>query len=234
MQEFLSLEKGIDPYCQQIGGVTTACFQVEKEALDSFKFSLNLFSSHHFTTFEALGAYIWRAKVRASKIPEDETVKFAYPLDIRTQLKPPLPAGYWGNACIPLYAQLTALDLVEQSLWETAELIKDSRANANEDYFRSYIDLHELEGATTGKEVSAFLDWRHYLGHSRVDFGWGAPVTVMSLSKNLLGSMEPCFFLPNSSAKGEKKGGFKVLVTLRESAMPAFKEEMEEFNDTYR
>lgn len=233
VRSFLSLQKGFDPYGQQIGRVTRECFQVEEELLDGFKAILFAKSGLRFTTFEALGAFLWRAKVKASKIPGDETVKFAYALNIRKLIKPALPAGYWGNGCITMYAQLTAKELVEQPLWVTAEVIKKSKANAHDDYFRSVIDLQEVhygEGITAGKEVSGFTDWRH-LGHSTVDFGWGGPVTVMPISKNLLGSMEPCFFLPHSSAKGEKKDGFKVAVTLRESAMPAFKEDMEDFKN---
>jgi len=80
--------------------------------------------------------------------------------------------------------------------------------------------------------VTGFTDWR-YLGHSTIDFGWGGPVTVLPLSNKLLGSMEPCFFLPYSTdaAAGSKKdSGFKVLVNLRESAMPEFKEAMDKFH----
>lgn len=77
--------------------------------------------------------------------------------------------------------------------------------------------------------VTGFTDWR-YLGHSTVDFGWGGPVTVLPLSYKLLGSMEPCFFLPYSGDAGSKDSGFKVLVNLRESAMPEFKEAMDKFH----
>ncbi|KAK7841056.1 taxadien-5-alpha-ol o-acetyltransferase [Quercus suber] len=104
---------------------------------------------------------------------------------------------------------------------------------ATDEYVRSFIDfqhLHYGEGITAGKGVSGFTDWRH-LGHSTVDFGWGGPVTVLPLSRNLLGSVEPCFFLPYSSVSAGRKDGFKVLVNLRESAMPAFKEEMKGFGN---
>ena len=78
--------------------------------------------------------------------------------------------------------------------------------------------------------MSGFTDWRH-LGHSTVDFGWGGPVTVLPLARKLLGSVEPCFFLPYSTATSGKKDGFKVLVTLIESALPAFKKDMELFSN---
>jgi hypothetical protein len=52
----------------------------------------------------------------------------------------------------------------------------------------------------------------------------------LPLSRKLLGSVVPCFFLPYSSANAGKKDGFKVLVTLQETHMPAFKKEMEKFS----
>lgn len=159
-------------------------------------------------------------------------VKFAYLINMRKLVKPALPAGYWGNGCVAMYAKLSAKELVEKPLWETAEQIRKSKSNATDEYVRSFIDFQELhrgEGITAGKGVTGFTDWRH-LGHSTVDFGWGGPVTVLPLSRNLLGSVEPCFFLPYSSATGGDKDGFKVLVTLRETAMPAFAEDMDKFS----
>ncbi|GAB4831374.1 hypothetical protein Ancab_005388 [Ancistrocladus abbreviatus] len=66
-------------------------------------------------------------EVKASRVPCDQKGKFAYSINIRELVNPPLPAGYWGNGCVPLYAQLIAKELVEQSIWRTAELIKKSK-----------------------------------------------------------------------------------------------------------
>lgn len=169
--------------------------------------------------------------MKTSKIPGDETVKYAYSLNIRKLVKPPLPAGYWGNGCVPMYAKISAKDLVENPIWKTAELIKKSKINATDEYVHSFVDfqaVHYGKGISAGKDVSGFTDWRH-LGHSTVDFGWGGPVTVLPLSRHLLGSLEPCYFLPYSSASAAKKDGFKVSVTLREAAATAFKAEMDKF-----
>jgi hypothetical protein len=62
-----------------------------------------------------------------------------------------------------------------------------------------------------------------------VNFGWGGPVTVLPLGRYLLGSVEPCFFLPYSTATAEKKDGFKVLINLSEVALPAFRDDMQMF-----
>ncbi|KAL5575293.1 hypothetical protein UlMin_016992 [Ulmus minor] len=232
IRQFLSLDGGFSPYEQPIGPVVREIFQVRDDCLDRFKSALLEKSGLNFTTFEALGAFIWRAKVKASKIPSDEIVKYVYALNIRKIVKPPLPGGYWGNGCVPMYAKIRAIDLVVKPLWETAELIKKSKKNANDEYVRSFVDfqaLHFGDGISAGTEASGFTDWRH-LGHSTVDFGWGGPVTVLPLSRHLLGGLEPCYFLPYSSAREGNKDGFLVSVTLRESAMPAFKAEMEQFS----
>ncbi|XP_023543910.1 spermidine coumaroyl-CoA acyltransferase [Cucurbita pepo subsp. pepo] len=230
--DFLSLEHGNLPYSQEVGAVVRECFPVTDDQLERFKSMLFKQSGSRFTAFEALGAYIWRAKVKASEIAGNEKVKFVYSTNIRKQLKPPLPVGYYGNGCVPIYVTLTAEEVREQPIWETAKKIQKSKINISDEYARSFIDFQEIhcgDGITPGKEVSAFTDWRH-LGHSTVDFGWGGPVTVLPLSRFLLGSVEPCFFLPHSSATSSA-AGFKVSVALRKPAMPCFREEMKKFGD---
>ncbi|KAF6136675.1 hypothetical protein GIB67_016131 [Kingdonia uniflora] len=233
--EFLCLDKEYSPYSSRPSSdVVRECIDVKDESLERYKAQLCEESgSKNFTTFEALGAFIWRARVKASGVPDDEKVKFAYSINIRRLLKPALPLGYWGNGCVTLYVQLSAKDLVEQPVWKTAELIKKSKRNATDEYVRSYTDFQELhykEGITAGKGVSGFTDWRH-LGHSTVDFGWGGPVTVLPLSKHLLGSIELCFLLPYSSTNKGKKDGLRVLVSLLETALPEFRIEMDRFSN---
>ncbi|XP_074283961.1 tetrahydroanabasine acetyltransferase-like [Silene latifolia] len=227
--ELLTLDKDFSPYLQPVGPVGKVCFDMDDAMLDRFKAYLLEKSGSRFTTFEALGAFIWQAKVKSSKIQSNEKVKFAYLMNIRKLMNPPLPKGYWGNACTQMYVQLTSKELQDLPIWEIAELIKKSKYNATNEYVRSYIDFQKInyeKGISGGTEVSGFTDWKH-IGHSTVDFGSGGPVTVFPLSKNFLGSMEPCYFLPFSSVDKEKMRGFKLLVYLREYAMEGFKEEME-------
>ncbi|XP_023736798.1 3'-N-debenzoyl-2'-deoxytaxol N-benzoyltransferase [Lactuca sativa] len=231
IEEFLSLDKDFVPYLGSNEDVVREICNVKDEWLDRFKIFLQEKSGSSFTTFEALGAVLWQARVKASKTPRKEEVKFGYAVNIRRLIQPPLPAGYWGNGCVPMYAQTTAGDLIDKPIWETAQLIKKSKRNVSDEYVHSFIDFQELnyeKGINAGKWVSAVTDWRH-LGHSTVDFGWGGPVTVIPLSRNLLGSSEPCFFLPYSAATQGKKDGFKVLLYIHKDAVVGFREEMEKF-----
>ncbi|KAI5675119.1 hypothetical protein M9H77_06069 [Catharanthus roseus] len=233
IQEFLSLDRNFAPYAEENGRVVREFFHVRDDWLDRLKCVLFEQCGSKFTTFEALGAFIWRARAKASKIPANEKLKFAYSINIRKLVNPQLPMGYWGNGCVPMYTHLIAKDLLQQPIWKTADTIKKSKFNVSDEYVRSFIDFQELhfdKGITAGTRISGFTDWRH-LGHSTVDFGWGGPVTVFPLSRHLLGSVEPCFFLPYSSANEGQKDGFKILVYLQQEAVLDFKEEMDKLKN---
>lgn len=93
-------------------------------------------------------------------------MKFSYSTNIRKVLKPPLPVGYWGNGCVPIYVQLTARDLLEKPIWEIAELIRKSKRNASDEYVRSYIDFqeaHRREGVSAGKKGKASFFFKIYI-----------------------------------------------------------------------
>lgn len=60
--EFLKLDTGFEPYNEVAGWVGRECFHVEEEWLKRLKSLLFQKSGLSFTTFEALGAFIWRAK----------------------------------------------------------------------------------------------------------------------------------------------------------------------------
>lgn len=62
VRDFLSLNKGFEPYGQVVGKVVRGCFHVKDEWLEQYKHVLFERSGTSFTTFEALGAFIWRAK----------------------------------------------------------------------------------------------------------------------------------------------------------------------------
>ncbi|KAJ1704445.1 hypothetical protein LUZ63_004224 [Rhynchospora breviuscula] len=209
-------------------------FDVNDKCVEKFRNRLNEEAGlgFNFTTFEALSAFIWHSRIKASQLNADEVVKMVYSMNISKILDPPLPAGYWGNVCVPVYVTLTAHELTNQPLWKTTAMIRDSKRYINNEYVRSYIDFQELhftKGITAGTRVNAFTDWRR-LGHSKLDFGWGPPVTVMPLSWKLLGSFEPCFFLPYSALDDRKENnGFKILVCLDEASLESFKKDMKIF-----
>ena len=64
--EFLSLDKEFSPYMQNVGPVVRVCFPMLEKWLDRFKEYLVERSGSKFTTFEALGAFIWQARLVVS------------------------------------------------------------------------------------------------------------------------------------------------------------------------
>nr|BAX24894.1 putative EIG-I24 [Oryza punctata] len=218
------------------GQIARECFHVSDARVEELRAELSGGEGGvKLTTFEFLAAFIWRARVKANGTSPDEVVKMVYSMNISKLLAPPLPDGYWGNVCVPVYVVLTAGELVAQPLADTATMIKKSKQEVDEEYVRSYIDFLELhrggEGGvvTAGRGVSAFTDWRR-LGHSEVDFGWGSPAAVLPLSWRLLGSTDPCFFLPYGAADERRRRGFKVFVAVPAPALPCFREEMQELS----
>ncbi|TVU12473.1 hypothetical protein EJB05_46123, partial [Eragrostis curvula] len=208
------------------------CFHVSDARVEALRARLAGEAGVRLTTFEVVAAFIWRARVKANGTSSGEAVKMVYSMNISKLVDPPLPDGYWGNVCVPVYISLPAGDLVAQPLAATAALVKRSKREVDDEYVRSYIDFLELRrgaGATTagGAAVSAFTDWRR-LGHGEVDFGWGGPDVVLPLSWRILGSTEPCFLLPYGANDERRRRGFKVFVAVQGKALPAFREEMAE------
>jgi hypothetical protein len=104
--------------------------------------------------------------VKANGTSSGEVMKMVYYMNISKLVAPPLPDGYWGNVCVPVYVALTAGELVAQPLAAANALIKKSKRDVDDEYVRSYVDfqeLHRADGVTAG-DVSAFTDWR-LLGH---------------------------------------------------------------------
>lgn len=62
IQDFLYLDKEFKPYLQSSEPVVRELFNVKEECLDRFKGLLSERSGLNFTTFEALGAFIWQAR----------------------------------------------------------------------------------------------------------------------------------------------------------------------------
>ncbi|XP_078432191.1 HXXXD-type acyl-transferase family protein [Wolffia australiana] len=222
-----------DPY----GGGTFAreYFHVSDEGLERLRAQMQgAPESPTFTSFEAVVAFIWRSRVRASEVVPDTKVKLVFSMDVRRLLRPCLPTGYWGNGCVPVYAQTTAGELSGRPQMETAELIRRSKRGVTAEYVQSFIDFQELhyaDGITVGENSCGFTDWRH-LDHSSVDFGTGGPTSVLPLSFKLLGCLDLCFLLPYPSVGGVKKGGFRALVSISADALPAFREEMKSLAET--
>ncbi|OMP02357.1 Transferase [Corchorus olitorius] len=179
------------------------------------------------SSYEVLGAYIWRSKCRALKLdPNGKTV-----LRLVVGIRQFLPNGYYGNAFINVNVIMTCRDLDEGSFSEVVKRIKESKRLAStEDYMRKAMSIMEKrrqlnsqpDGATGASMV--FSDWR------QTDFGWTSFVNMISLPWKMYGDVDLCILKPPSNLDHSMKGGVKALVSLPRASMAKFKVEMNLLN----
>ncbi|KAJ4899344.1 Spermidine coumaroyl CoA acyltransferase [Raphanus sativus] len=85
------------------------------------------FPEECFTTYEVLSSCIWKARSRALKLNPDGITVLAVAVGIRHVLDPPLPQGYYGNAYIDVYVELTVKELKESSISDIAKRVKKAK-----------------------------------------------------------------------------------------------------------
>lgn len=66
LYDHLELEKGFCAYGEVDYRISRECFHVREDCLERFTVRLGKESGSSFTTFEALGAFIWRARYASS------------------------------------------------------------------------------------------------------------------------------------------------------------------------
>ncbi|KAK7827263.1 benzyl alcohol o-benzoyltransferase [Quercus suber] len=150
---------------------------------------------HHlgkYSTFEVLTAFLWRCRTIAlSPDPEDQ-VRLIFMNNVRTILNPPLPRGYYGNAYAISLAVTTARELCESPLEYALELVRKAKANVNDEYIRSFIDLVVSKGRPRTTIVQSFVvSNTARVGFRDVDYGWG---------KAIYGGVANIFESPSTSA----------------------------------
>jgi benzyl alcohol O-benzoyltransferase len=133
------------------------------------------------TTFEALAAFVWRARTAALEIPADEDARLVIAASVRGVRDLGLPAGYYGNACVYPAAVAAAGALRGGgggTLGDAVELVREAKRSAvSAEYVRSTADLMALRERPSLATANMLIvsDNRH-AGFRHVDFGWGGPV----------------------------------------------------------
>ncbi|CAK8576325.1 unnamed protein product [Lathyrus sativus] len=221
--------------------ISHECFNLNSETIKRLKMKLikkvdsdNVMKeSFTITTVEALGAYVWRSKVRALKLNNDGRTLFCLAVGVRHLMDPPLHEGYYGNAFVASNVVLKVKELNEKPLVETVKLIKESKkVSMNEEHIRSSINMLEImrrrKVKIEGTGASLVLtDWRQLGLLQEVDFGWKGSVNIVPVPWNMFGFVDLCLFLPPNNLDPSMKGGVRIFVSLPKASMDKFKEEME-------
>lgn len=182
----------------------------------------------HCTNFEVIVACIWRCITIALKNNDPkEEVRVLYFVNGRNKLNPPLPKGYYGNACACPAAKTSAAKLSQNPLGYALELVKQLKEKVTEEYMKSTADLMAIRG-----RPSFTNGWLYVVsdltraGFREVDFGWGkavygGPTWGGRITNNEVGS----FYIPFRNKKGEDV--IVVPIILPASAMEIFVKEMD-------
>ncbi|XP_042032011.1 fatty alcohol:caffeoyl-CoA acyltransferase-like [Salvia splendens] len=132
-------------------------------------------SSKKITGFNAVSALIWRCKAlsRADDTSRDRECTVLYAVDIRSRLRPPLPAAYCGNAVLTAYATAKCGELEDGPFGKAVDVVAEGAARMSDEYARSAIDWGEVYKGFPNGEFLISSWWR--LGFDEVEYPWGKP-----------------------------------------------------------
>ncbi|CAH2077561.1 unnamed protein product [Thlaspi arvense] len=197
------------------------------------------FTKESFTTYEVLCSCVWKARSRALKLNPEGITVLGVAVGIRHVLDPPLPQGFYGNAYIDVYVELTVRELEEASISDIAKRVQKAKKTA---YDKIYLEEElknterlirenaRFEGASDG--LLFLTDWRNIGWFGSMDFGWNEPVNLRPLTERG-SSLHIGMILKPSGLDASMEGGVKVIMTLPRDAMIEFKQEMDGMNKLY-
>ncbi|KAF8762665.1 hypothetical protein HU200_009193 [Digitaria exilis] len=173
--------------------MVSRAFTLTRADIAAIKQALPTHLREKATTFEALAAAIWRARVVALDPPAgDDMMRLGFTVSVRRFPELGLPAGYYGNAIVFVMATATAGALRDGTLGDAVELVREAKALVTAEYVRSVANLLVLRRRPSVSPAAArgvlprrglppladlliVSDARH-AGFHTVDFGWGGPV----------------------------------------------------------
>lgn len=146
-----------------------------------------------FSTFQSLGAHIWRAVSRARGLGPADITAFAVFADCRARLDPPLPPAYFGNLIQAVFTGMPAGMLLGGPPELAAGLLQkaidehDAAAVVRrlEEYEAAPKLFHYSDAGPNCVAVGSSPRFKVY----DVDFGFGRPQRVRSASNNKFDGM---------------------------------------------
>jgi omega-hydroxypalmitate O-feruloyl transferase len=172
------------------------------------------------STFEALSAFVWRARTKTLNVHPNQEMKLLFAVDGRSKFVPQIPKGYFGNAIILSNAMCKAGELLKNPLSFSVEVIKKSIEMVSDSYMRSAIDYFEVKRSKPSLTSTLLITTWTRLSFHEADFGWGKPRSFFPVT---LPQKEVILFLPY----GENTRSINVFVGLPASTMKIFEKNME-------
>ncbi|CAN6345225.1 unnamed protein product [Urochloa humidicola] len=128
------------------------------------------------TSFEVVASALWRARTAALELPPDEDARLVFIVNVRGVPPLGLPAGYYGNACVPVPVLATVEALTAGSLDDTLMRVREAKAAVTAEYVRSIAGEIRRRGSYKAMANVFVMSDSRRAGLQRVDFGWGVPV----------------------------------------------------------
>ncbi|KAJ8537050.1 hypothetical protein K7X08_035451 [Anisodus acutangulus] len=172
------------------------------------------------TTFEALSAFVWKARTQALQMKPDQNTKLLFAVDGRSRFDPTIPEGYFGNGIVLTNALCNASEIVENPLSVAVKLVQEAVKMVTDSYMRSAIDYFEATRVRPSLTATLLITTWSRLSFHTTDFGWGEPVVSGPVA---LPEKEVSLFLSH----GKERRSINVLLGLPASAMKTFEELME-------
>ncbi|OAY30655.1 omega-hydroxypalmitate O-feruloyl transferase [Manihot esculenta] len=172
------------------------------------------------TTFEALSAFVWRARCQALRMLPDQQTKLLFAVDGRSRFVPPIPEGYFGNGIVLTNSLCKAGELQNNPLSFAVGLVHKAVNLVNDSYMRSAIDYFEVTRARPSLAATLLITTWSRLSFHTTDFGYGEPILSGPVA---LPEKEVILFLSH----GEERKSINVLLGLPASAMKIFEELMQ-------
>ncbi|TYI24355.1 hypothetical protein ES332_A06G228500v1 [Gossypium tomentosum] len=164
---------------------TVSTFKLTVDQLNALKAKAAANSSGtKYSSYNILAAHIWRCVSKAMGQSDDQPTKMYCPVDARSKLNPPLPAGYFGNVIFIHALIAQAGDLNTESFLDTIKRIHEGLKKINDEYLRSALDYIEtmsdlstlVRGSHTFRCPNLIVNTWMLLPIYEADFGWGRPI----------------------------------------------------------
>ncbi|KAG0652504.1 O-acetyltransferase [Hyphodiscus hymeniophilus] len=215
--------------------IVTTTFRLPVQALNALKAAASPVSGW-ITTHDAVNALCWtthaRGRYKAKLLTYDDTARFAFPVEFRQLLHPPLPSDYLGNAVLMTKVELPVKTLLgPDGLRAAATMIRTGVHEVDAAYVDSFIAVAKslenprqlkinlmLDNPRTGFGSTSYksfahssLDWDPVLGsYERLRLAYGVTGEGMSIILPVLGD-----------------GSWEVTVTLEKDLVDLFRTDEE-------
>ncbi|XP_039131434.1 LOW QUALITY PROTEIN: putrescine hydroxycinnamoyltransferase 1-like [Dioscorea cayenensis subsp. rotundata] len=194
---------------------------ISKDQLNTLKYGFK--GERSLSTFKAVGASLVYS---VQGLPEEQYTRFYVHADARSRLKPPLPAGYFGNAILRIGSHLRVGDLVLKPFEFGISKLDETIKNLDDEYIHSLMDLLEIHkgdkkkvlGSRSVKMTDFIVASWLALPLYEANFGWGKPWFMGRASMRYVGQA----YVMRSGPGND--GGVSIAIAFESANMAPFKE----------